>query len=390
MAENPLQCPPRCAKITCIEGNTLATCRSPRVGPSVLTTRGDFSMNRRVRKINTASLAHRDRLANQVKKAISLAITEESIDEVLSDDIRYYIAYPSEVAFQKWYFETVSNPKRFLEKRQFFSEFKSKYTLQGIDGEYLDRLWQARARILELIKKDDLDMLFHDYFFQARTLPNWYTTQNVFFTKLVHTFRPADYCVLDSKVSGYFDLEKEDFLVAFYAVSKAYREWANENRTLIERLRQVLKRIDKDGIFKDSMTDLKLLDLVFLREGRKKEQERRKRADKITSNPTARSRFIFAGQGESQVVKFDHSNQEYLQWLRTHPHGYVMSIWRHPAPAPERYDPIVHTATCGYIGRSNRNPTEGSTIKFWSNNWHDLKDPDGRTPRACQKCNPTR
>lgn len=214
-----------------------------------------------------------DRLIQQVQNTMSLKITLKTIEEVLTDDFIYYVNTPAEVGFQEWYFETVTNTQRFLSDNNFFREFRAQYRLHTND-QFLGCLAKARVRILQLISDDDLKTLYHEYFEQAQTGNVVPTDQKVFFTKLVHTFRPTDYCVMDHDVSDFLGLENEDILVAFYVVSRAYKEWSSENSTLIQELRNVVAQLDKDKLFRDSMTDLKLLDLIFLREGRKLREAR--------------------------------------------------------------------------------------------------------------------
>ena len=85
-----------------------------------------------------------------------------------------------------------------------------------------------------------------------------------FFAKFVHTFKPEDFCALDNPIKDYFGLGKESFIIAFFMVSRAYKEWAMENKILIDQIRQMLNQLENnESIPNDQVTDLKLLDLIF-------------------------------------------------------------------------------------------------------------------------------
>ncbi len=85
-----------------------------------------------------------------------------------------------------------------------------------------------------------------------------------FFAKLVHTFRPDEYCALDNPIKNYFGLKKESFFISFFIISVEYKHWATDNKKLLKVIREKFKQADKKGILQhDKLTDLKLLDLIF-------------------------------------------------------------------------------------------------------------------------------
>ena len=85
-----------------------------------------------------------------------------------------------------------------------------------------------------------------------------------FFAKLVHTFRPSDYCALDNPIKNYFGLKKESFFIALFIISNVYKKWATDNKQLLNNLKDIFKNADKKAVLKhDQLTDLKLLDLIF-------------------------------------------------------------------------------------------------------------------------------
>lgn len=179
--------------------------------------------------------------------------------------------------FQTYYFSILKNEKLLLSSRTFFRDFKTRYSLQGIDNDYLDYLSKNSRIILSHIKNDALADLYFDYFAKASIKHK--ETRNPrdlgsFFAKLVHTFRPSDYCALDNPIKNFFGLKKESFFISFNLISFAYKSWAAENNETIRELRKGFKFIDTENIIKhNSITDLKLIDLVYWTKANKQIQE---------------------------------------------------------------------------------------------------------------------
>ena len=85
-----------------------------------------------------------------------------------------------------------------------------------------------------------------------------------FFAKLVHTFRPHEYCALDNPIKNYFGLKKESFFISFFIISSEYKHWATNNRMLMQTIKDKFIKADSNQIIKhDQLTDMKLLDLIF-------------------------------------------------------------------------------------------------------------------------------
>ena len=61
-------------------------------------------------------------------------------------------------------FVGTSNREAFLSTPNFFRVFKQRYSLQGIDGNHLDRLEQEKEKILRLIDDDNLPKLYYEFF----------------------------------------------------------------------------------------------------------------------------------------------------------------------------------------------------------------------------------
>ena len=84
-----------------------------------------------------------------------------------------------------------------------------------------------------------------------------------FFAKLVHTFKPNEYCALDNPIKISFGLQNEGFILSFFIISAAYREWSLHNQNLIMLLKFKLESENHSFLKSDRITDLKLLDMLF-------------------------------------------------------------------------------------------------------------------------------
>ncbi|SEO79117.1 hypothetical protein SAMN05444671_1413 [Flavobacterium sp. CF108] len=207
-------------------------------------------------------------LKQKVFKKISTELNENSIDRIVQIDL-----YDSHIkdnissSFQKYYFETLNNEINFLSSQNFFKQFKRRYSLQGIDNEYLDRLENSKSEILQLIRHNSLTKLYIDYFNKALIKHGDLKKEKdlgSFFAKLVHHFLPNEYCALDNPIKDYFGLSKESFFIAFFIISEEYKKWALENKQLLNTIRENFRQLDENKILDfNLLTDHKLLDLIF-------------------------------------------------------------------------------------------------------------------------------
>jgi hypothetical protein len=199
---------------------------------------------------------------------ISFDINKETIDEIVKFDlIKSHIDDADSANFQNYYFLILDNEKLYNSSPDFFRQFKKMYSLQGVDNNYLDNLERHKKEILENIRSEKLAHLYFDTFnkvvikhgkgFKEKDLGS-------FFAKLVHTFRPEEYCALDNPIKNYFGLKKESFFISFFIISVVYKHWATDNNKLLKTIRKELQLADKKNILQhDKLTDMKLLDLIF-------------------------------------------------------------------------------------------------------------------------------
>jgi len=207
-------------------------------------------------------------LKQTVYDRISADINEKTVNEIVKTDlVKSHLDDKGSAGFQNYYFLTLDNEKLYNSSTDFFRQFKKRYSLQGIDNNYLDKLEGLKQEILKNIRADKLAQLYFDTFnkaiikhgkdFKEKDLGS-------FFAKLVHTFRPDEYCALDNPIKNYFGLKKESFFISFFIISVEYKHWATDNKKLLKIIREKFKQADKKGILQhDKLTDLKLLDLIF-------------------------------------------------------------------------------------------------------------------------------
>lgn len=210
-----------------------------------------------------------------VKSKIETNINIDTIESIVLDAINFYITDTRSKNFQQYYFYTINNTQNYLRDNRFFHNFKSKYALQGIDNNYLDTLEKSKQAILGLLNGGKLIDLYFDYFAKAK-LKRRDKTVNVdlgsFFAKLVHTFKPNEYCALDNPIKNYFGLDKESFYIAFMIISAEYKTWIIKNPEMIKSIREHIEKIDTDGIIvQEKLTDMKIMDLLFWRIANRKE-----------------------------------------------------------------------------------------------------------------------
>ena len=207
-------------------------------------------------------------LKQTVYDQISADINDKTIDDVVENDlVKSHLDDKISAGFQNYYFLTLDNEKLYFSSTDFFRQFKKRYSLQGIDNNYLDKLEGLKNEILKNIRADRLAQLYFDIFnkavikhgkdFKEKDLGS-------FFAKLVHTFRPDEYCALDNPIKNYFGLKKESFFISFFIISDEYKHWATDNKKILKHIRQKFQQVDNKKVLQhDKLTDLKLLDLIF-------------------------------------------------------------------------------------------------------------------------------
>ncbi len=199
---------------------------------------------------------------------ISADIKEKAVDKIVKIDlVNSHIEDKASAGFQDYYFLILNNEKLYNYSNDFFRQFKKRYSLQGIDNNYLDKLERHKKGILHKIREDKLAQLYFDIFHKVVIKHGKGSREKdlgSFFAKLVHTFRPDEYCALDNPIKNYFGLKKESFFISFIIISAAYKQWAQDNKKLIDIVREKFIQADKNGAIQhDRITDLKLLDLIF-------------------------------------------------------------------------------------------------------------------------------
>ena len=80
-------------------------------------------------------------LKQTVYDQISADINDKTIDSVVKNDlVKSHLGDRVSAGFQDYYFLTLDNEKLYYSSTDFFRQFKKRYSLQGIDNNYLDKL----------------------------------------------------------------------------------------------------------------------------------------------------------------------------------------------------------------------------------------------------------
>jgi len=210
---------------------------------------------------------YNNKLIKSVYRKISDDINNDTINFVINHDLMFHLTDTRSARFQMYYFRTIANESYFNKTNSFFRDFKSQYSLQGIDNNFLNQLEGRKIEILQAIHNEELVKLYFETFRKAKIKYKNVTKEKdlgSFFAKLVHTFNPEKYCALDNPIKNYLGLGKDSFFIAFIVISQAYREWSDNNKDLIDKIRKGLIIIDKSNkLPNDKITNLKLLDLIF-------------------------------------------------------------------------------------------------------------------------------
>jgi hypothetical protein len=162
----------------------------------------------------------------KVRRQISTEINDKTVDNILQAFLAFHLTDKNSSSFQDYYFLTLTNENYFLTSPTFFRHFKQRYSLQGIDNGYPDRLESDKQNILSLLQADKLADLYFDYFAKAnikRGATRVDKDLGSFFAKFVHTFKPADNWVLDNPIKNFFGLQRESFFISFSVISSAYK-----------------------------------------------------------------------------------------------------------------------------------------------------------------------
>jgi len=207
---------------------------------------------------------HKQEVYNKISTEINQATVEHVVREYL---YKAHVTDKKSAKFQEYYFKTLNNEREFCESSNFFQQFKKQYSLQGIDNKYLGRLEARKPEILKYIREEKLAELYFDFFKRSEIKHGDHFIEKdlgSFFAKLVHTFRPNDYCALDNPIKNYLGLSRESFFLAFSVISNEYKQWSTDNKELLLTIRNQFKLLDTNCQIKhDQITDMKLLDLIF-------------------------------------------------------------------------------------------------------------------------------
>lgn len=155
--------------------------------------------------------------------------------------------------FQEFYFRTLKKENLSLK------EFRERYSILGLSKSDIKIFESKKNNIISLAKQQNrLSELYFSYFtFDNKQLGS-------FFTKIVHTFQPDDYCPIDNPIRAYFNLDRESYFVSIIVISNAFKKWAEKNSLRIKNIKKHLKQADNIKLLQhDKLTNMKLLNLIF-------------------------------------------------------------------------------------------------------------------------------
>jgi len=168
----------------------------------------------------------------------------------------------------------------------FFQTFVRLWGIQGIPNgaPFMERLARDRRRIQDLVVLDHPIYLYREYLEKAIHVeadPETGTEERsreegVFFAKLVHCLSHArhpclsqkakrKYAPFDRPMKVFFGLgESFPAILALDVITRAYREWADENPETIAEIRAIVTNEDAAGLLRgDELPPFRLLDMIF-------------------------------------------------------------------------------------------------------------------------------
>jgi hypothetical protein len=215
--------------------------------------------------MDTTLKSYIDKLVEIIYKKINKYFSENKDDhKLIQEHFTFLIDDPFDKRkhfkhFQEYYFQTLEN-----QDKLFFKEFRKHYSLLGVDMKYINKLEKSKSEILKLIQEGKLSKLYYDFF---ATDDKHFGS---FFTKIIHTFNPKNYCPIDNQIKNYFKLERESYFVTLLVVSEAFKIWSSKNRQRMDSLKTILINYIKDNMkdiksknLNNKITDMKLLNIII-------------------------------------------------------------------------------------------------------------------------------
>ena len=220
-------------------------------------------------------------IINSVSQKITSLINEDNIENIIQNNIvKAHLENKAMMRFHEYYFKVLQNKEYFLQTKNVFQEFGNKYGIKNFPKELYSQFDENKIDILPNIEYGNFDGLydvyrdfiisFHNFEFYSEKKHDILSIKS-FYTKLVHTFIPKNYSMLDNNIICYFNTDSVDFFEAFACISRVYELWSEKNQDIIQRFREAIEKHDTKKVFpKDKITDLKILDMIFWVEAKKK------------------------------------------------------------------------------------------------------------------------
>lgn len=172
--------------------------------------------------------------------------------------------------FQKYYID-ITGSSKFLDTPKAVGTFKAHYSLSGADEDFFAHLSTNKNVIIKFVDAYEFNALYDQFFHKVEMkngidkktgkLKRVKKNQGSFFSKLIHTLKPNEYCVVDNYVRQLFKLENESYLLSMLVITEVYKKFSRQNSSVMNELEVVFKGWD---VFEENkLTDLKLLDLVM-------------------------------------------------------------------------------------------------------------------------------
>jgi len=194
-------------------------------------------------------------------------LRNKNVDEIIDISFVQRSGTVGFQTFQRFYFD-----KSAVSRKDYFNVFRSRYSLQGVDSAYLEKLNANKEEIFKRISDGDIHGVYRQFFYKQRITHGKGSRDKSlgsFFTKLCHTVEPELYTPMDNPMRDHFGLQDESFPIAMLIVSNAFAAWCGKNEFKVKAIKEGLAvAFNSDArmgikIEPTQLTNMKVMDMIY-------------------------------------------------------------------------------------------------------------------------------
>lgn len=117
---------------------------------------------------NLFPMKYIDIIQEKLLAKIIASITIERVPIIASNIEEKLLLKKNFIKFTDYYFSILTNHEKYFSEKKYFQTFKQRYSIQGVDNEFLSYLETKKENMLELVVADEIEKLYFDYFYSVR------------------------------------------------------------------------------------------------------------------------------------------------------------------------------------------------------------------------------